>query len=309
MTFEGFRILRTLHSSSRSHLYLAEDIESGRQVVIKVPSVDLGGDETYLKRFMMEEWVARRINSAHVLRPFDAAAQAQLSLLRHGVHRRQDAGAMDDRQSAPRSRRVRDIVEQIAKGLRAFHRMEMLHQDVRPENVMIDRGGTVRIIDFGSVRIAGVMEAAPTAVLRRHARDGTIYSARISPRRGRQRAVRLLRPGRDRLSDADRPASRTARGWRRPAPVPQQVRVAYLPARSINADIPVWIDGALRKAVSADPAKRYEAMSEFTHDLRHPREAFLSVKVAPLLERNPVLVWQAISLILFLIAIAQAMRR
>ena len=56
---------------------------------------------------------------------------------------------------------VRGIVEQIAKGLRAFHRMEMLHQDLRPDNIMIDTTGTVKIIDFGSTRVAGVVEAAP----------------------------------------------------------------------------------------------------------------------------------------------------
>ena len=56
---------------------------------------------------------------------------------------------------------VRGIVEQIAKGLQAFHRMEMLHQDLRPDNIMIDKTGTVKIIDFGSTRVAGVVEAAP----------------------------------------------------------------------------------------------------------------------------------------------------
>ena len=56
---------------------------------------------------------------------------------------------------------VRGIVEQIAKGLQAFHRMEMLHQDLRPDNIMIDKTGTVKIIDFGSTRVKGVVEAAP----------------------------------------------------------------------------------------------------------------------------------------------------
>ena len=56
---------------------------------------------------------------------------------------------------------VRGIVEQIAKGLGAFHRMEMLHQDVRPDNIMIDKTGTVKIIDFGSTKVTGVVEAAP----------------------------------------------------------------------------------------------------------------------------------------------------
>lgn len=58
---------------------------------------------------------------------------------------------------------VRNIIEQIAAGLRVFHRQEMLHRDLRPDNIMIDKTGTVKIIDFGSTRIAGVAEAEPSA--------------------------------------------------------------------------------------------------------------------------------------------------
>ena len=71
---------------------------------------------------------------------------------------------------------VRGIVEQIANGLRAFHRKEMLHQDLRPDNIMIDKTGTVKIIDFGSTSVAGVVEAAPPAT-------ATTSSARCSTRR------------------------------------------------------------------------------------------------------------------------------
>ena len=57
-----------------------------------------------------------------------------------------------------------DIVEQIANGLQAFHRMEMLHQDLRPDNIMIDKTGTVKIIDFGSTRIAGIADDTPSVI-------------------------------------------------------------------------------------------------------------------------------------------------
>src|SRR3977135_2041517 len=53
---------------------------------------------------------------------------------------------------------VRGIVEQFARGLRAFHRMEMLHQDLRPENIIIGKTGTGQIIDIGATRVAGVAE-------------------------------------------------------------------------------------------------------------------------------------------------------
>ena len=67
--FDGYRIVRELHGSSRSHIYLAVDIETDAVVTIKIPSIDLRDDPDYLKRFMMEEWVARRIDSPHVLKP------------------------------------------------------------------------------------------------------------------------------------------------------------------------------------------------------------------------------------------------
>ena len=60
---------------------------------------------------------------------------------------------MDEGQPEARLETVRGIVEQIAKGLQAFHRMEMLHQDLRPDNIMIDGTGTAKIIDFGATRI------------------------------------------------------------------------------------------------------------------------------------------------------------
>jgi serine/threonine protein kinase len=69
MVLDGYQIVREIHGSSRSHIYLAVDTAGGAPVAIKTPSIDLRADPAYLQRFMMEEWVARRINSAHVLKP------------------------------------------------------------------------------------------------------------------------------------------------------------------------------------------------------------------------------------------------
>ena len=69
MEFDGYTIIREVHGSSRSHIYLAVDGDTGATVILKTPSIDLQGNAAYLERFMMEEWVARRVDSAHVLRP------------------------------------------------------------------------------------------------------------------------------------------------------------------------------------------------------------------------------------------------
>ena len=77
-----------------------------------------------------------------------------------------------------------------------------------------------------------------------------------------------------------------------------QNRLQYASVLEDERDIPAWIDGALRKAVHPNPAKRYEELSEFVQDLRHPNPAFLNRHHAPLIERNPLVFWKIVSLVL-----------
>src|SRR4051812_42803216 len=173
--FEGYRIVRELHASSRSHIYLAIDIETDTLVAIKIPSIDLRDDPAYLRRFMMEEWVARRIDSPHVLKPWPHSRKRNfLYVVTEYIDGQTLTQWMTDNPK-PALETVRGLVEQIARGLRAFHRKEMLHQDIRPANIMIDRTGTVKIIDFGSTGIAGVAEAVPPGE-----RDGILGTAQYT---------------------------------------------------------------------------------------------------------------------------------
>ena len=158
MLFDGYQILRELHHSSRSHLYLASDNETQKQVALKLPSVDLRDDPAYLEHFLMEEWVARRLNNAHLLKHCEQTRKRNyLYIVTEFIEGKSLHQWMIDNPH-PDLETVRDIVEQIAKGLYALHRQEMLHQDLRPNNIMLDKTGTVKIIDFGSVRVTGVME-------------------------------------------------------------------------------------------------------------------------------------------------------
>jgi hypothetical protein len=73
-------------------------------------------------------------------------------------------------------------------------------------------------------------------------------------------------------------------------------------------DIPAWIDDTLERALKPDPNRRYESLSEFIYDLRHPNQRFLNRTRAPLLERNPVFFWQGVSLVLALLVIHLLLR-
>ena len=70
MRFDGYTILRDVHASHRSHVHLAVDDATGDRVILKTPAIDLRQDDALLERFLMEEWIARRVHSPHVLAPY-----------------------------------------------------------------------------------------------------------------------------------------------------------------------------------------------------------------------------------------------
>jgi serine/threonine protein phosphatase PrpC len=303
MIFDGYRIVREIHGSNRSHIYLAVDAESGTAVAIKIPSIDLRDDATYLKRFLMEEWIARRIDSPHVLKPRPASRRRNyLYVVTEFVDGQTLAQWMIDNPK-PDLETLRGIVEQIARGLRAFHRMEMLHQDLRPANILIDKTGTVKIIDFGSVAVAGVAEAAPGI-----GHDGILGTEQYTA------PEYFLGEGGSPRSDlfslgvityqmltGKLPYGPHAARVRTKA---QARKLAYRSAIDDERDIPAWIDGALQRAVHPNPDKRYESLSEYLFDLRHPNAAYLGGGATPLLERNPLLFWKTTTLALVIVIIA-----
>jgi len=301
MVFEGYRIIRELHGSSRSHIYLAVDAESEALVALKTPSIDLRDDPAYLKRFMIEEWVARRIDSPHVLKPCSPArSRNYLYVATEFIDGQTLTQWMIDHPE-PDLETVRGIVEQIAKGLRAFHRKEMLHQDLRPDNVMIDKTGTAKIIDFGATKIAGVAEATPDIadnIL------GTVQYTAPEYFRGESGSPRsdLFSLG---IITYQMLTGRLPYGAQiaRARTKSQLGKLRYEPARNKRRDIPAWIDGALRRAVHPDPHKRYESLSEYIFDLRHPNANYLNVSAAPLIERNPTLFWKCATAILVCIIV------
>lgn len=295
--FDGYRILRQIHANHRSHIYLAADPDTGGRVAIKIPSMDLRGDAAYLRRFMMEEWIARRIRGAHVLKAVPPGRRRNfLYVVTDHVEGQTLRQWMIDN-PRPDIATVLAVVEQIAKGLRAFHRMEMVHQDLRPENVMVDRDGGVTIIDFGSTKVAGVHEAAPD--LEREDILGTLqYTApEYFLGEGGSASSDLFSLGviaYEMLTGRLPYGAEVSRARSRKA----QRRLRYASARSAARPIPEWIDAALRRAVDPDPFKRHDALSEFVADLRRPNPAFAPERRRPLIERNPLLFWQLLSLVL-----------
>ncbi len=300
---DGYRILRNIHSSARSHVYLADELNTRRPVVVKTPSVDQRDNPDYLERFLTEEWVARRLDNPHLLKaPSDGGRRSALYTVFEYVEGQTLEQWMRDNPRPPLER-VRGIVEQIVKGLRALHRQEMIHQDLRPANIMIDRHGGIKLIDFGSVRVAGIAESG--GPMGRQQRLGTAqYTApeyflgEPGTPRSDQFALGVICY--QMLSGRLPYGAGVARATSRAA----QRKLRYRPLGNRDRAIPQWVDGCVRKAVHPNPSKRYDTLSEFLHDLRHPNPALVAARGAPLIERHPLLFWKLLSLTLFLLVLA-----
>jgi serine/threonine protein phosphatase PrpC len=301
-TLDGYQIVREIKGSARSHIYLAVDSDTGETVVVKIPSVDIQNNPAALERFMLEEWIARRINSAHVLKPCRQTRKRNyLYVVTEFIEGQTLAQWMIDNPK-PDLVAVRGIVEQIAKGLQAFHRMEMLHQDLKPDNIMIDTVGTVKIIDFGATRVAGVEEIA-TPIEQVNMLGAEQYAAPeyFLGESGSPRSdifslgviVHQMLSGKLPYGAAV-PRSRTRAAQR---------KLAYESVLHEDREIPAWVDDAIRKAVEPDPFQRYAELSEFVFDLHHPNTEFLNKTRPPLIERHPVIFWKTVSFLLLLVVI------
>ncbi|MGH1451626.1 MAG: protein kinase domain-containing protein [Paracoccaceae bacterium] len=289
---DQYRIIRPIHSSARSHVFLATAPDNTR-VALKIPARETADDPDYLKRFMLEEWIARRVSSPHILRvppQGNRSALYTVSEFVDGITLRQ---WMTDNPQ-PRLDQMRGLIDQIAMGLRALHRRDMIHQDLRPENIMIDDTGTLRIIDLGSVAVAGVEEAAPGLLGQL---PGTFqYTAPEylcgDPASWRSDQYALACIAYEMLTGRLPYGTRVARIRSRR----DVARLTYATARDDDNAVPAWLDGALRRALHPDPMRRYNALSEFQMDLKRPGASL--TRPVPLMQRNPLRFWQGLSALL-----------
>ena len=294
--FEGYRILRELHLSKRTQVYLAKDEAGGDTVVLKTPSINFVDDPIYIEMFTREEWIGRLVSSPHVL-GLKRSSRPPRSLYYvteycEGQTLRQ---WMRDN-PRPDLTTVRLIVDQIANGLRAFHRKEVIHRDLKPENIMIDRHGTAKIIDFGSVYVAGLEEAAAPAD--KPGLVGTLdYTApeyHLGEAPTDRSDIYSLGVIAYEMLTGKLPYGRGFSSRR------DIGRLKYVSASDFNDAVPPWFDAALAKATHWKPTERTEALSALTMDLQRPNPNY-SNRPRPLLERNPTAFWRGLALVLALI--------
>lgn len=290
-----YRVIRELHRSKRGKIYQAVDESTGELVVLKIPSVKYQDDPIYLDLFTHEEWVGKRLKHPNIVKLF--APQRPKNFL-YGVTDYIDGQSlrawMRNSGVLPLEE-VRNAAKQIALGLQAMHRLEMVHQDIKPENVMRDKEGCLKLIDFSSTRISGIEEIS--SPLGQHPLLGTKYYSApeyFLGQKGTQRAdifslgVIVYEMLTGKLPYDEKHADE------------KMTNAVYIPLRHWQPEIALWVDKAVEKAVHVNPDYRYDEVMEFIHDLSHPNASLVRSTQLPLMKRNPVAFWRGLSLFLLL---------
>lgn len=301
--FDGFYIVRNIYSSSRSSVWLAIDSNNKERVAIKTLSSEMQIDSNYVDRFLLEEWIARRINNSHVLKACEQTRNRAYCYVATEYIEGQTLTQWMADNTQPSIQKVRDIAKQIAEGLQALHRQDMIHQDLRPENIMMDEHDVIKIIDFGSVQVAGLSEI--NSPINQEAILGTMqytapeyflgeYGTHLSDQFSLAVIVYQM------LSERLPYGTAVSKSRTKAA----QNRLRYRSVLDDHKEIPAWIDYTLQKALNPNPLNRYEAISEFIYDLHNPNKRFINQSKPPLIERNPVLFWKTLSGLLAMIVIA-----
>ncbi|GGO87528.1 protein kinase [Marinobacterium nitratireducens] len=302
---DDYEVLEVIFSGTRSHMYRVKDLYGDRQYVLKAPSENFAEDSVYLDGFMREEWVGRRLDHPNVMKTY-APPRPKRFMYYLGEHiEGQNLRQWMQDHPRPPLAQVRDLLRQIVAGLRAFQRAEMVHQDLKPENIMLDRDGRIRILDFGTVRIAGIEEMV--SPLDKSIPQGSVNY--VAPE------YLLGQPGsfRSDLYSLAVIAYEMLTGelpYREPSVKRHRIghygELKYIPALRYRSDLPLWMEGCLRKALQPNPVHRYDAYSEFLQDLGTPNPRLeAQIRDQPLLTRNPLLTWQLLAALLLLLNLLQ----
>ena len=198
-----YRLERELGRGGMGVVFLATDTTLDRPVAIKVVHPELAAHASIVRRFLAEARTIARLRHPNIVAVHAAGTARRSPLLRHGRGGgREPAAAARPGKGSCRSADVARIVADIAAALDAAGRAGVVHRDVKPENVLLERGtGRALLADFGIAR-AMVAERCLQHRPGRGGGNAGLHEPRAGGGRGGGQPERPLRARRRRLRDA-----------------------------------------------------------------------------------------------------------
>jgi serine/threonine protein kinase len=149
-----YRIERPLGHGGMASVYLGRDTELERPVAIKLLAENLAGNEEFRERFVREARLAARLSDPNVVSVYDAGEDDGRPYI---VMEHVDGETLAEllaRRGRLAPDEARELAAQAARGLAHAHAAGLVHRDIKPQNLILSRDGTVKIADFGIARAA-----------------------------------------------------------------------------------------------------------------------------------------------------------
>src|SRR3954469_1843951 len=267
-----YRLVELLGQGGMARIYRGHDNQLDRDVAVKVLRPEYGRDPDFSSRFRQEAQNAASLNHPNIVAVHDYGQDELGPFIVMELVDGEDLASIVKRSGALPPRQAARIAAETARALQAAHQRGIVHRDIKPGNVMINRDGQVKVGDFGIARaVAEAQMTLPGTTL------GSVHYFSPEQARGDQATASSdiyslgivlfeLLTG-HRPWEADSAAAVAMARLAGPAPDPSTVR------SGIPADL-VAID---RKALATEPADRWSSASSFAAAL----EAFLAGTAVP----------------------------
>ncbi len=301
-TIDGFVLKVPISDGRYSRLFGAVDEIEGGEVALKFPKPEVAAEATFHAAFVREAWVGSRINSPWVGRIIELPPGRQTCL--YTVMPLYTGELLERRLSRPPGLGLeegRNIAIKLAQGAAALHRAGIIHRDIKPDNVILESEGSLKLIDLGVVRIPGLEDFPPEDIPGTHA-----YMApeMFAGEPGNQATdiyalgVTMFRAFTGEFPYGNLDAVSPPRRDR-----PKEFAV-------LRPDLPAWVQAALGRAIAINPADRFRDMTEFALEMEAgPARAPAAMRrPLTLYERHPLRFWQGIAAALALALLWQLLR-
>ena len=160
-----YQVIEELGRGGMGKVYKVYDREINEKIALKLLRPEIAGDERVIERFRDELKLARQISHRNVCRMFDLNRNEGVYYITMEYVPGEDLKSMLKMMGPMSSGKSILIVKQVCKGLAEAHRRGIVHLDLKPQNIMIDKEGIVRIMDFGIAHSLDVKDGSDRGTL------------------------------------------------------------------------------------------------------------------------------------------------
>lgn len=246
-----YQITERIGIGGMAEVYRAQDNVLGRLVAVKVMLPQYAADPNFTQRFKQEAAAAANLQSPYIVNVYDWGQDEGTYYIVMEFVRGSDLKTAIIERGAINQRKVAEIGAQVCQALSVAHGLDIIHRDIKPQNIMVQPDGNVKVMDFGIARAKNSVMTQTSSVL------GTAHY--ISPEQAQ---------GKDLTATSDIYSLgivlyESATG-RLPFDGPDAVSVAMkqvndlpVPPREINPDIDPSLEAIIMKAIAKNPAERF----------------------------------------------------